>query len=105
MPDYQGGRPRTWCSQRCRRTAYEERRAADNGAIAVKLDERVVEMKHDLDDCVSAVAGSPTACRGVLDALADAAHRGEIASDPRWDPSLRALVRLIDALTPSPGRR
>lgn len=30
------GRPREWCSQRCRRAAYEERRAAANGAIAIE---------------------------------------------------------------------
>ena len=44
-----GGRPQIWCSQRCRRAAYEERRAAANGAIAVRLEviekpvERIIE--------------------------------------------------------------
>lgn len=104
MPDYQGGRPRTWCSQRCRRAAYEERRAAANGAIAVKLVERI-ESRHELDECVAAVVGSSTACWRVLDALADAAARGEITSDPRWEPTLRALVRLLDALAPARGLR
>ena len=31
------GRPTVWCSQTCRRAAYEERRAAARGAIAVKV--------------------------------------------------------------------
>ncbi len=37
------GRPATWCSDRCKRAAYEERRAAANGAVAVKIVEKVVE--------------------------------------------------------------
>jgi hypothetical protein len=38
-----------WCSQQCQRAAYEERRAAKNGAVAVRMEvvekpvERIVE--------------------------------------------------------------
>ena len=39
------GRPPTWCSQRCRRAAYEERRAAANGAIAVRTE--IIEKPSD----------------------------------------------------------
>lgn len=39
------GRPATWCSDRCKRAAYEERRAAVNGAIAVKIVEKVVQQE------------------------------------------------------------
>lgn len=60
--------------------------------------------RHDLDDCVAAVVASSTACRRVVDALAAAAARGELTSDPRWDPTLRSLARLLEAMSP-PGRR
>lgn len=49
LPSTRPGRPPKWCSQNCRRAAYEERRAAANGAIAVRVEtiekpvERVVE--------------------------------------------------------------
>jgi hypothetical protein len=105
LPVSRGGRPRVWCSQRCRRAAYEERRAAASGAIAVRVVEVESEApQHTLDDCVAAVVASSTACRRVIDALAVAARRGELTSDPRWDPTLRSLARLLEALSP-PGRR
>ena len=48
------GRPATWCSDRCKRAAYEERRAADNGAIAVRIVEKVtVQDAHDLNECAN----------------------------------------------------
>ncbi|GAA2121927.1 hypothetical protein [Nocardioides bigeumensis] len=53
------GRPRKWCSQACRRGAYEERRAAANGAIATQVVERVTVVEHDLDECVKRVLDSP----------------------------------------------
>lgn len=53
------GRPATWCSQACRRAAYEERRAAERGAIAVKVVERVKTTGHDLGECVARVTSSP----------------------------------------------
>lgn len=82
------GRPPTWCSQRCRRAAYEERRAAARGAIAVRTEiiekpvERVVERvriekqievrtKHlTAAEAAQVVLGSPRACATVLEALA-----------------------------------
>lgn len=99
LPEQLTGRPRIWCSQRCRRAAYEERRAAANGAIAVRVVNVVQTVgPHDLDQCVRAVAGSPTACRRLLDALAEEARAGRLSSDPRWEPALRALTRLRDEL-------
>ena len=82
------GRPPVWCSQRCRRAAYEERRAAANGAIAVRTEtiekpvERIVERvriekqievrtKHvTAAEAAQIVLGSPRACATVLDTLA-----------------------------------
>src|SRR3954447_21054423 len=55
------GRPRKWCSQACRRAAYEERRAAAAGAISVREVEVSKVTDHDLSTCVKNVADSPTA--------------------------------------------
>ncbi len=39
--DWSGhGRHPLWCSQACRRAAYEERRASASGAIAVRVVQR-----------------------------------------------------------------
>jgi hypothetical protein len=84
-----GGRPPIWCSQRCRRAAYEERRAATNGAIAVRVEviekpvERIIErvrvekqieirpQKVPAAEAAQIVLRSPRACATVLEALAD----------------------------------
>ena len=94
------GRPATWCSDRCKRAAYEERRAAANGAIAVRIVERVIEQDpHDVSACAERVMASPVACRRVLDHLAELARTDQL-SDPKWESTLRSLTRLIVALTP-----
>lgn len=94
------GRPATWCSDRCKRAAYEERRAAANGAVAVKIVEKVVEMDaHVINECANRVMDSPVACRRVLDHLAGLARSGQIR-DPKWDATLRSLTKLIATVTP-----
>lgn len=94
------GRPATWCSDRCKRAAYEERRAATNGAIAVKVVEKVVERDaHELHQCASRVMESPAACRRVFDHLAVLAGEGRLA-EPRWDATIRSLRNLALDLTP-----
>lgn len=94
------GRPATWCSDRCKRAAYEERRAAANGAIAVKVVERVVvQDAHDLNECANRVMESPVACRRVLDHLTELARNDQL-SDPKWGTAVRSLASLITAVTP-----
>lgn len=94
------GRPATWCSDRCKRAAYEERRAAANGAIAVRIVERVIEQDpHDVSDCAERVMASPVACRRVLDQLAELARTDQL-SDPKWDSTVRSLTKLFVAVTP-----
>jgi endogenous inhibitor of DNA gyrase (YacG/DUF329 family) len=70
VPQRQTGRPATWCSQACRRAAYEERRAAGSGAIAVQIVDRLIEREvrvtHTPDACVQAVLGSPVATDRLL---------------------------------------
>src|SRR5271163_1563519 len=86
------GRRRLWCSQACRRAAYEERRAARSGAVGLRVErvveqvekpvwcveyrDRIVELTAAPPDPTQAAAivlTSPRACRVVLDGLADAA--------------------------------
>ena len=94
------GRPATWCSDRCKRAAYEERRAAANGAIAVKIVEKVVvQDAHDLNECANRAMESPAACRRVLDHLALLAREGRL-TDPKWDATVRSLRTLVLDLTP-----
>ena len=73
------GRPRRWCSQRCRRAASEERRAAASGAIATTF----VEVPVTLDDHVAAVLESPAACRRIIRELRERSEAGKLA-DARW---------------------
>ena len=66
VPIKRTGRPAIWCSQKCRRGAYEERRAASQGAIAVEVVERVTYVEHEVNDCLAEVLNSPLACRRVI---------------------------------------
>ncbi len=99
LPKRATGRPPKWCSQRCRRAAYEERRAAANGVLAIELVRPVTTtQEHDLSECVSRVAASPTACRRLLQALTKLARSRDLVGDPRWEPALDAVWRFADAV-------
>jgi hypothetical protein len=101
------GRPAVWCSQRCRRAAYEERRAAANGAIGVRVEivERLVERVRietqrvpvSPAEAAQVVLGSPRACRTVLESLAAEADAGRLAAGVHA-PTLRAATRLLQSL-------
>jgi hypothetical protein len=87
-------------ADRCKRAAYEERRAAANGAMAVKVVDRVVvQDAHDLNECANRVMESPVACRRVLDHLAELARNDQL-NDPKWSATVRSLTDLITAVTP-----
>ena len=83
------GRPKRWCSARCRRAASEERRAAASGVIAI----RYVETQVSIEAHVEAVLGSPGACRRVLRELGERAAHGQLG-DARWGSVLTELQRL-----------
>ena len=83
------GRPRRWCSLRCRRAASEERHAAANGAIAIEY----VTVQADLDEHVRAVLESPTACRRVLRDVRERAEAGLLES-ARWGSVHSEIERL-----------
>ncbi len=92
------GRPRKWCSQACRRAAYEERRAAANGAIALQLVEAVTTVEHDLDECVKRVLDSPAACRHVLRGLLEPARLEQLDREARWDGARTQVLQVAGAL-------
>lgn len=89
------GRRRRWCSDACRRRGWEERQAAERGAIAV----RKVPVQPSLSECVERVADSPAAVRHLLQALRGKAEQGGMRSGA-WDATLRALYDLVGAVDP-----
>jgi len=82
------GRPRRWCSAKCRRAASEERRAAAAGAIATEF----VQLDVSIDNHVLAVLASPAACRRVLRDLRERHDAGKL-DDARWSPVANELER------------
>lgn len=100
------GRPPIWCSQACRRAAYEERRAAARGAIAVEVVDRVETRDHPIGACVDRTLASPTGCRRVVYELARLAREGKLQSDPKWESTMTAIRGgLMDAIYLPVSRR
>lgn len=121
------GRPRLWCSQVCRRAAYEERRAATSGAIAVELRERPAEparvvefdtvryvlreVHHEatMVECRQVVNSDPDAIAGAVQTLMVRLVQGECTGQ-QWVPAVdaaRDLARVLahpgTALPARPG--
>ena len=106
VPRKAKGRPPIWCSQACRRAAYEERRAASAGAISVEVVEIVETNQHPLSECVDCTIASPVGCRRVIHELARLARDGTLQADPKWESTYLAIRGgLIDALYRQFGRR
>lgn len=89
------GRRRRWCSDACRRRGWEERQAAQRGAIAV----RQIPVQPSLSECVERVADSPAAARHLFKALRVRAEQGQMRSGA-WDATVRALYELVAAVDP-----
>ncbi|MEO6471094.1 MAG: hypothetical protein ABIR57_04525 [Aeromicrobium sp.] len=53
-------------AQACRRAAYEERRAASQGAIGLEVVDRVETREHAISVCVDRTIESPVGCRRVI---------------------------------------
>jgi endogenous inhibitor of DNA gyrase (YacG/DUF329 family) len=98
------GRRRKWCSQACRRAAYEERRAAAAGAIAVREVDVSTVTDHDLSTCVNNVADSPTAVRRLLRSLCDADRLEDLATELRWESARKGLSTLLGKITSTTAR-
>ena len=99
------GRPRKWCSQACRRAAYEERRAAAAGAIAVREVEVAKVTDHDLSTCVNNVADSPTAVKRLLRSLGESSRLGDVARELRWEPTKKELSTLLGKIASMTARQ
>jgi uncharacterized protein (DUF983 family) len=91
------GRSAKWCSQRCRRAAYEERRAASAEVIAVEVVETVTTIEHGLDECVRRVQVSPVAVRKVLAHLTKLVAEDRLR-DPKWGSAVDSAVLLARAV-------
>jgi hypothetical protein len=65
-PPANRGGTRVWCSDRCKKSAYEARRSGGEHAVGVKVVERVVVKEHHINECVRRVQASPVAVRHVL---------------------------------------
>ena len=103
LPVRATGRPARWCSQRCRRAAYEERRASASGAIAVEVVETVTTTEHGLDECARRVQASPVAVRKILTHLTELAAKDGMR-DPKWGSTVDAAVLLARAIRGSGPR-
>jgi endogenous inhibitor of DNA gyrase (YacG/DUF329 family) len=97
VPVKVNGRPAKWCSQKCRRAAYEERRAAARGAIAVEVVERVQYVEHDLDQCLTEVLTSPLASRRAVYRWRQMLRDGELHRDG-WRDIIAPLLGLAEAI-------
>lgn len=105
------GRPPVWCSQRCRRAAYEERRAATNGAVAIRIEtiekpveKVIVRVRTETQkvavtpaEAAEIVKRSPRACRAILEFLAAEADAGRLNSGAH-QPLIRAASQLLNSL-------
>ncbi|MEP6527082.1 MAG: hypothetical protein ABJA86_07940 [Nocardioidaceae bacterium] len=101
------GRLPCWCSSSCRHRAWEQRRAAACGRVAVELVERVVEV--DVPVTVTETVEVIVLPRGSawVDALRDLARQIDVGLV--YDRDLPALATQLDqviaALTRRPGLR
>lgn len=91
------GRPRVYCSGRCRKAAYDARRHRLPEATTIKLVDRVVvehhevvtqiKDEHSIQECVQRVAASPRAVANLFVVLAQTVD----VDDPKWAPAFRSL--------------
>ncbi len=85
----------------CHRGAYEERRAAATGAIAVRVVQRQTTREPSPAECVTRVLASPRACREVLNGLTTLVANGPAGQldSGAHTATLTALERLVHTLT------
>ena len=98
------GRMPKWCSPACRHRAWEQRRAADSGLVAVEVIDRPVEVIREVTktETVPDVA-SPTTAKHwseLLTTLADRLDQGRI-----YDRDVSELLPAMSALILAFNRR
>lgn len=99
------GRPRVYCSDNCRKAAWDERRKRGAVAVQVKVVERVVVKEHNLAECSRRCCVSPVAATNMLYALVKRLEAGELKYGAKWERPWTALQTLIDAVSTKCGGR
>ena len=102
------GRVPKWCSATCRHRAWEQRRAAASGLVAVEVVDRPVEVVRTVTKVKRVVVEAPRSMttgtnRGwaqQLEELADDLDRGRI-----YDRDVQALLPAMTALVAAFNRR
>lgn len=99
------GRPRVYCSDHCRKAAWDVRRKRGTVAVQVKVVERVVVKEHNLAECSRRCCDSPVAASNMLYALLKLVEAGELRYGAKWERPWTALQTLIDAVSARSGGR
>jgi len=88
------GRPRRWCSDRCRKLASEEHRAAARGVIGLEIRDRVIERRVS-----EVVYRAPSITASIALLLADVAASKKVlntlARRVKRDQLDRATIKLL----------
>jgi endogenous inhibitor of DNA gyrase (YacG/DUF329 family) len=109
VPVRRTGRPAKWCSERCRRAASEEKRAAERGAIAKEVVPQVQVLQpvlrcdqcysHDTGEkCLHRVTGSPASMAYVLENLTERASMHLFDDAETWGEVLDAFDGLAEQI-------
>ncbi len=88
------GRPRRWCSDRCRKLASEEHRAARRGVIGLEIRDRLIERRDS-----EVVYRAPSISSSIAPLLADVAASKKVlntlARRVKRDQLDRATIKLL----------
>lgn len=99
------GRPRVYCSDYCRKAAWDVRRKPGAVAIQVKVVERVVVKEHNLAECSRRCCQSPVAATNLLRELTHLAEAGVLSRNPKWERARTACQTLAWAMGYGVGGR
>lgn len=92
------GRTRIYCRDACKKAAYEARRSKFEGAVVVRVVERVTVEEHDINECEHRVKASPVAVRHVLNEVVRLIDGRTLVNDPKWERAFRAAEAIELAL-------
>ena len=122
MPPQKRGRPRRWCSQQCRQSAYEERRGLeswkDEQPTVSNLSDVIEESQsqamrrgvarrmalssgskpHSFGDCLSTICGDQLHLAMVIDTVTDHVLEGKILNNGEGRFLANRLMWLVSAL-------
>lgn len=128
MPPQKRGRPRRWCSQQCRQSAYEERHGleswADKQPKVSDLSDVIEESQsraarrevahrlaisrgpkaHSFGDCLATICGDQLHLAMVIDTVTDHVLEGKILNNGEGRFLANRLMWLVSALGLLPAR-